>query len=146
MMLSAIFFLLGAVLLTASAVLLYAAYVFRKRPGATARAAGLLAGAEHRKNVTARGRRFSDTMFLKHLTNGTYVYTVGGRSYALRSLKVGTPKELDRAVSVRYLKRLPRIAYLEDGVSDGDFLLWGVLLLVAAVGAVILAVCLLLGL
>lgn len=145
-MLAGIFFLVGAVLLAVSCILLYAAAVFRKFPDRTARAAGLLAGTKHKKNVTVHGRHLSDTMFLKHLTKGTYAYTVNGKHYALRNFTVGTPKEVERAVAVRYLKRFPRIAYLEDGVSDGgDFLLWGVLLLVAAAGSVVLAVCISIG-
>ncbi len=117
--LSIIFFVIGALLLALTAWLTTAAVIFAFCPKKTAKIGAVLESVEYKKNVTVRtDRRRHRSRFYKHASRGRYVYTVAGKRHVLRSeFHWGsTPRQVPKFVSVVYVKRCPRMAYIASDI------------------------------
>lgn len=108
---------------------LWVQFTFSRRKQNTAKTAGILREADHKKNVTVRTIR--KKYFFKNRTKALYIYTVNGIEYGIRSEFFATKRQTPKFVPVVYNKRFPRFAYVDIIGSFSDILygLWGVVLL-----------------
>ena len=122
---------------------LWVQFTFSHRPKSTAKTAGILREADHRKNVTIPSRRGS--LFIKNLTKALYIYTVDGVEYGIRDEFPATKRQTPKFVPVVYIKRFPRFAHMDDpgSFSDMRYGLWGALLMVWGLSLAVIAVALL---
>ena len=119
LVLTVVFFAIGALLLVLAAWLATAAVTFAFCPKKTAKIGAVLEDVEHKKNVTVRtGRRRPTSRFYKHASRGRYVYTVAGKRYRIRGETHwgSTPRQIPKFVPVVYVKRWPRMAYIESDI------------------------------
>lgn len=117
---------IGILLLAIAAMFAAVYFTFEKAPDKTARVMGWLKDTTHKKDVTVYGKNapyspIITTSFVKNMTKGVYVYTVGDKSYKVRDTSFGTPRQMQKNVSVIYLKKFPRVAYIDRLGSDGTF-------------------------
>ena len=111
-------------------------FTFSYRKKNTAKTAGILLEADHKKNVTIHARRRK--YFVKDLTKARYIYTVNGVKYTIRhTFYFTTKRQTPKFVPVVYNKRFPRFAYIDEPDEFGD-ILYGVMGLVLLVTGVFL--------
>ncbi len=103
---SLVFFLLATVLF-----IIYRA--FERNGDSVGRVTGTQIDVKHKKDVWLWGGRRRD-VFLKHQSTAKYEYRVNGKTYAVKHAEFVTAKQMPRMVSVMYLKRFPKIAYVKD--------------------------------
>lgn len=88
----------------------------------TGRTRAVVKNQKHRKNVALYMQRFykappTRVGTIKHLTRGTYEYTVGQKTYTIRENFIGTPRQAPIFITVVYLKKFPGIAYISGETS-----------------------------
>ena len=128
--------LAALVCLLLAGLFLYVQFTFSYRKKNTAKTAGILLEADHRKNVTIRTRRRK--YFVKDLIKARYVYTVNGAEYTIRhTFYFTTKRQTPKFVPVTHHKRFPRFAYIDEPYGFGD-ILYGVMGLVLLVTGVFL--------
>lgn len=95
---------------------------FKFFPNTTARTGGWLKKTKHKKNVTLYEIRYHrvwhKTGFLKDLTKAKYEYTVKNKRYYINDDSIGTPRQTQKLVSVVYIKKFPRFAYIASGFLE----------------------------
>lgn len=135
--------LIGIVLLIVGAMLAVAAGLFFilyrrfEHPHNTKKITAHLVNVKHKTNVPVYGKRTQGgplriLTVLKHWSKGVYEYSVDGKRYTIRYVEHVTERQMPRIVSVRYLKKLPRVAYVETDTGEPSFeLCAGVCLCVA---------------
>lgn len=79
----------------------------------TGRTRAVVKNQKHRKNVALYMQRFykappTRVGTIKHLTRGTYEYTVGQKTYTIRENFIGTPRQAPIFITVVYLKKVSR--------------------------------------
>ena len=123
--------LAALVCLLLAGLFLYVQFTFSYRKKNTAKTAGILLEADHRKNVTIRTRRRK--YFVKDLIKARYVYTVNGAEYTIRhTFYFTTKRQTPKFVPMTHHKRFPRFAYIDEIIGGfGDILygLWGLVFL-----------------
>ena len=119
-------------------------FTFSRRKKNTAKTAGILRETDYKQNVTLRGPR-GKSIFLRHLTKARYIYTVNGVEYGIRGEHYGTKRQTPKFVSVVYVKRFPRFAYMDDigSFSDIRYGLWGGILVAWGLSLAVITVTLL---
>lgn len=101
---------------------------FEHNEKSTDKVVASLIGVKHKKDVPVYGQRNSIiggpirlVMKIKNYSKGTYKYFVNEKSYKIRYVEYVTPKQLPRIVSVVFLKRFPKIAYVKTEVNTQRF-------------------------
>lgn len=93
-------------------------FVFAKRPQYTEKTVGYLKNVKHQRDVRMGGGRYGGReLYVKHLSHGTYFYYVNNKTYRIKDMHVGTPKQMQRRVSVRYLKSCPFLSYIDGNMK-----------------------------
>lgn len=137
-----ILFIAGAVSAVFAGGLFVISMVLNRFADKTSKTTATLVDTKHKKDVTIYGKRshmgpWQKTGFIKHLTKATYQYSVCGRTYTIRDDYIGTPRQTPFIVSVVYLTRLPRFAYIKTDVSISNirygvyallFFMWSLIL------------------
>jgi len=122
MLLKIVIIVLGIFLLMISGVLFYISFIFEHRPQKTGKTGGFLQKTKHKKDVTIYIKDDNGTIrtkFFKHLTKGVYKYSVGGKDYKIRdNFFIGTSRQMQKIVPVIYLKKFPRISYIETEIES----------------------------
>ena len=114
---------IGILCLLLSAVLLVIYILFEHCKDHTGSIAATLTDRTHKSNVNVYGRNtvhgpLHITRTIKHLSKGIYEYTVGPKTYRIRHQSEAN--SLPHIISVVYLKRFPKIAYVKTAI-DGSF-------------------------
>ena len=101
------FLICGAALILIGLFFLWLA-LWGRKPENLVETVGALTRRQHFKNVQLRRRRD------KNLTDYTYSYTVGGRTYRLSGTQWIHPRKLFKKTTIVYLKGFPRVAYIGE--------------------------------
>ena len=112
--------------LALAGLLFWVQFTFSRRPKSIAKTAGILRETDYKQNVTRRYTR-GRSILIKHLTKARYVYTVDGVEYSLRTEHFGTKRQTARFVSVVYIKRFPRFAYIDEIAGEPMYGIWGMI-------------------
>ena len=132
-----IFIAISLVFFAVAAVFWARSHAFEHNTDAVGRVTGTQSDVKHRKNVLLSGGRRGYTVFLKNHSTGKYEYRVNGKAYTVKHVQFVTANQMPRMVSVAYLKRFPKIAYVKSEVS---FQPYGIVALaLAGIGLMILA-------
>ena len=92
-----------------------------------------LMDVNHKKDVPVYGmhRRgpIRVVMVLKHYSKGLYEYSVGQKRYTIRYAEQATARQMPRTISVTYLKKFPKIAYVKNETDMGHEItgIWGII-------------------
>ncbi len=121
--------------------LLYRMFVYNKNT--IDKVTASLIDVKHKKNVPVYGRRFFRRpirvmMKIKNYSKGKYEYHINQKRYTIQYVGYVTSKQMPKFVSVVYVKRFPKIAYVETDVNTQHFdiysivsVLFGVLFLLS---------------
>lgn len=80
---------------------------------------GALTRRQHFRDLQIKSRK------VKNLTDYTYSYTVGGRTYKLAGTQWTHPGKLMRRTTIVYLKGFPWLAYIGEFTGIREWLLGG---------------------
>ena len=140
--LAVLFFVIGALSFAVGGVYFYLYRTFEGKSDRIGKSTGLLRRTKYEKDVAVYGRRsFTGPVtvtFLKHRSRSVYEYTVNGKTYWIRYEEYVTSRQMPWCVPVVYLKRFPKIAYVNTEVNSHHFEIYA---LVASMIAVIWIVC-----
>ena len=117
MLLKMILIVIGVLGLLLAGALLAVELVFSRYPQYTAKTVGYLKNVKHQRDVTLGGGRYGRETFVKHLSHGTYFYYVNNKTYRIKDMHVGTPRQMQRRISVQYLKRFPFLSYIDGNMK-----------------------------
>lgn len=109
---------IGVICLLLALAFVTVSIIFERHTDKTSKTYAVLKTVKHKKNVTLYEstpltQRWYPSMFIKHLTKGTYIYTVGNKQYKIRRSTIGKPKQLSSTATVVYLKKLPCFSYID---------------------------------
>lgn len=117
---------LGAILLVLAGGCFCLYITFERGGSSVACATGFLKDTKYKNNVHIIGaNRVGGTpqvvKTVKDRCRGVYQYTVGVKTYKIRYVSFVTARQMPQTVSVEYLKKLPRLAYVKTEVSTQRF-------------------------
>lgn len=137
-------FAVGILFLAGFAMNFTAWYVLRKSPEKVGRVGAKLDLVKHKKDVMVKAGLNSSGV-IKDLTKGTYIYTVGDKTYRIRDDFIGTPRQTPRHVPVVYWKAFPRFAFIDtlESLSDMRYFFRAMLCLMFSADTFILVISLL---
>lgn len=109
--------LIAGIILLIPAISRFTAWIcFEKFPATTAKTGGWLKVTKHKKNITLYEIKphgsWHKSGFLKNLTKAKYTYTVSNKTYHIRYDSIGTPNQTPKLITIVYLKKCPRLAYI----------------------------------
>ncbi len=136
------FLILGGVLLLISGLYFGAYLIFEKLPHETDRALGKLCNRKYKKDVAVwTGLQKYDgppriAFTIKHLTKSKYLYSVNNKLYICVFNFWRKPHKVPNNSWVIYLKKFPRISYLdndENYIGAFDFVVKAIIFFVIAI-------------
>lgn len=125
-MISVVSFSLSIISLCVSIVLLVFNHIFEHRKDLLGRTGASLRKTDYKKNVPVYGKNHPRgplrvVMIIKHVSKSVYEYTVNGKKYKIRYTEYVRGREMPYMVTVIYLKRLPKIAYVDTDTNSHHF-------------------------
>ena len=101
--------------------------VFHFMPHLTDKTGATVVAKKHKRDVVIRTRRGPDIK-VDHVTKGMYEYKVGEKYYYKKYTHYYTTfKQAPYMIPIIYIKRFPKISYVNLDTSLGDisYLIWG---------------------
>ena len=109
-----LFLILGLLILVLSGALLAVYIIFTRYPHLTGKTGSTLVSTKHRDKETVFGQ-LGSRFTVRDITTGFYTYKVGDRTYKKKNKQYFTkPKQMPYSIPIVYLKRFPRISYVND--------------------------------
>ena len=133
----AIIITLGGLLLTISGALFAIYIIFERSPRLTGRTGSTLVETRYKAKKTFWGKGSHVTA--KDVTLGYYTYKVNGKTYRKKNTEYFTkPKQMPYSIPIVYLKRFPRISYVNDhGIGTLAYLIPAILFAACAVSIIV---------
>lgn len=100
---------------------------FENFRGSTGKISAFLIDSTQKNNVNLKVRR-GKSIFVKNLTDSRYQYKVGNKIYRFKNTNYFcTKNQTPKIISIVYIKRFPKIFYIDeiDSVGDLNYLIYG---------------------
>ena len=116
-LLGVVFVSLGILHVLAAGLFFLIYKTFEHNKNSVAKVTATLIDVKHKKDVPVYGQRFFRgpirvVMKIKNYSKGKYEYQVNQKHYTIRYIEFVTSKQMPRFVSVVYIERFPKIAYV----------------------------------
>ena len=135
-------FAIGSASLITAAVLFILHLVFEHKPENLGKSRGFIKSTRQKNNVPVSERSSPKaprrlTMIIKNLSKSVYEYEVNGRKYRVRYTDPVKASQMPITATVVYLKRFPRISYVETDTNSHNFGIYAFAALIFAIVAVL---------
>ena len=121
-----VFISLGTLLVLVAGLFFLIYRTFEYHKNSVARVTAKLIDVREKNDVPVYGQRFFRgpirvMMKIKKYSKGKYEYQVNRRSYIIQSVEFVASKQMPKVVSVVYIKRFPKIAYVKTDINNQKF-------------------------
>ena len=135
-------FAIGGGALIISALFFVLHLIFEYNPERLGKSRGFLKSTKQKSNVSVYERSSPKapqrlTMIIKNLSKSVYEYEVNGRKYRVRYTDPVKASQMPITATVVYLKRFPRISYVETDTNSHNFGIYAFAALIFAIVAVL---------
>ena len=119
-------FAIGGVSLIASLLLFILHLIFEHKPEKLGKSRGFLKSTKQKNNVPVYERSSPKAprhlaMIIKNRSRSVYEYEVNGRKYRVKYTEPVKASQMPITATVVYLKRFPRISYVETDTNSHNF-------------------------
>ena len=137
-LLGIVFISLGILHVLAAGLFFLSYRTFEYNKNRVAKVAASLIDVKHKKDVPVYGQRFFRgpirvVMIIKNYSKGKYEYQVNHKHYTIRYIEFVTSKQMPRFVSVVYIERFPKIAYVKTDINNQKFDIYSIVLVLFGV-------------
>ena len=137
-LLGIVFISLGILHVLAAGLFFLIYRTFEHNKNSVAKVTASLIDVKHKKDVPVYGQRFFRgpirvVMKIKNYSKGKYEYQVNQKHYTIRYIEFVTSKQMPRFVSVVYIERFPKIAYVKTDINDQKFDIYSIVLVLFGV-------------
>ena len=137
-LLGIVFISLGILHVLAAGLFFLIYKTFEHNKNSVAKVTATLIDVKHKKDVPVYGQRFFHgpiqvMMKIKNYSKGKYEYQVNQKHYTIRYIEFVTSKQMPRFVSVVYIERFPKIAYVKTDINNQKFDIYSIVLVLFGV-------------
>ena len=137
-LLGIVFISLGILHVLAAGLFFLIYRTFEYNKNRVAKVTASLIDVKHKKDVPVYGQRFFRgpirvVMIIKNYSKGKYEYQVNQKHYTIRYIEFVTSKQMPRFVSVVYIERFPKIAYVKTDINNQKFDIYSIVLVLFGV-------------
>ena len=137
-LLGIVFISLGILHVLAAGLFFLIYRTFEHNKNSVAKVTASLIDVKHKKDVPVYGQRFFRgpirvVMKIKNYSKGKYEYQVNQKHYTIRYIEFVTSKQMPRFVSVVYIERFPKIAYVKTDINNQKFDIYSIALVLFGV-------------
>ncbi|MBQ8769499.1 MAG: hypothetical protein IJZ15_07670 [Oscillospiraceae bacterium] len=137
-LLGIVFISLGILHVLAAGLFFLIYRTFEHNKNSVAKVTASLIDVKHKKDVPVYGQRFFRgpirvVMKIKNYSKGKYEYQVNQKHYTIRYIEFVTSKQMPRFVSVVYIERFPKIAYVKTDINNQKFDIYSIVLVLFGV-------------
>ena len=137
-LLGIVFISLGILHVLAAGLFFLIYRTFEHNKNSVAKVTASLIYVKHKKDVPVYGQRFFRgpirvVMKIKNYSKGKYEYQVNQKHYTIRYIEFVTSKQMPRFVSVVYIERFPKIAYVKTDINNQKFDIYSIVLVLFGV-------------
>ena len=137
-LLGIVFISLGILHVLAAGLFFLIYRTFEHNKNSVAKVTASLIDLKHKKDVPVYGQRFFRgpirvMMKIKNYSKGKYEYQVNQKHYTIRYIEFVSSKQMPRFVSVVYIERFPKIAYVKTDINNQKFDIYSIVLVLFGV-------------
>ena len=137
-LLGIVFIFLGILHVLAAGLFFLIYRTFEYNKNSVSKVTASLIDVKHKKDVPVYEQRFFRgpirvVMKIKNYSKGKYEYQVNQKHYTIRYIEFVTSKQMPRFVSVVYIERFPKIAYVKTDINNQKFDIYSIVLVLFGV-------------